>query len=140
LFRGDASDAVAVPTPEARLSIVEHVLLLGSYGRATPFTSTTEFLDHAEHFAKDGAVWQTLVAAATAAGGKHWSRKTLLENLRGFGKGKAKWTNKYEVAQAALNVTRWSEHLLDWSNVSPKSIDSVIKAVFSKRPRKRGRK
>jgi hypothetical protein len=68
LFRGDAADAVSVPDPTSKLSIVAHILFIGSYGRATPFTSTTESIDHAEHFAKDGAVWETQVSTAVAAG------------------------------------------------------------------------
>ena len=34
--------------------------------------------------------------------------------LKGYGKGKAKWENAIEVAQARAYVLRWSEHLLDW--------------------------
>jgi hypothetical protein len=141
LYRGDDAEVVSVPDPTSRLSIVAHILYIGSYGRATPFTSTTESEAHAEHFAKDGAVWETQVATATAAGAKHWPKKALLENLRGFGKGKAKWTDKWEVAQAALNVARWSEHLLDWSGHDRARIEASVTTTFRKRTaRKRARR
>ncbi len=133
LFRGDSADAPSTPDPISKLSIVAHILYLGSYGRATPYTSTTESVDYAEHFAGDGAVWETLVSTAAERGAKHWPRKTLLENLRGFGRGKAKWTDKWEVAQAALNVARWSEHLLDWSGSDEADMSKRMTATFRKR-------
>ena len=63
------------------------------------------------------------------------SRKQLLQLLKGYGKGKAKWTQAWEVAQAAQYVEQWSEHLLDWSKVSTKEIARAITQSFSKRSR-----
>ncbi len=140
LFRGDSTDAVAVPDPASRTSIVEHILYLGGYGRETPFTSVTESEDAADHFAgSDGAVWLTAAPRATAAGAKHWSRRALLDNLRGFGKGRAKWRSAWDVAQARRYVAEWAEHLVDWSGVEAAEIGARIKTTFDKRGKRRGR-
>lgn len=134
LYRGDRPDGVTVPDPGARLNVVEHVLCLGGRGRATQFSSTTELRNVAEYFAGDeGKVYVMRVADATAAGAKHMSRKELLGCLKNFGKGKAKWTDRWEVAQAAQYVARWSEHLIDWSAVASASISSCVDQVFRKR-------
>lgn len=104
LLRGDSHEGVVVPTPGASTTIVEHILYLGSYGRETPFTSTTESLEAAEHFAgRHGAVWQTTTRRAEAAGAKHWSQAQLVSNLQGFGKGRARWNDRWEVA-SSMNV------------------------------------
>jgi len=133
LFRGDGTDGPAVPDPTSRLGIVEHVLYLGGAGRATPYTSTTEMFEVAEYFAgPTGRVWQTDAAAAAGAGAKHLPRKQLLQNLRGFGKGKAKWDNAFEVAQAAAYVAQWSEHLLDWTAVAVDLIEQKLRGAFRK--------
>jgi hypothetical protein len=134
LYRGDSSAGVAVPDPLAKLSVVEHVLYLGGRGRRTQFSSTTESEEVAEHFGgANGCVYLTKAALAAGVGAKHLSRRQLLENLRGFGKGKAKWTDKWEVAQAAQYVALWSEHLLDWSGVTEARIASHVGHVFRKR-------
>ena len=140
LFRGDSDAAVAVPNPAAKTGIVEHILYLGSYGRETPFTSTTDSEDAAGHFAgPHGAVSHTDNACAATAGAKHWPKKMLLENLQGFGKGRAKWTDKWQVAQARCSVARWSEHLLDWSDVAAADIAARVQSTFDKRRRTPGR-
>lgn len=133
LFRGDDKNFVNVPDPKSKTGIVPHILYLGGKGRSTPFTSTTESEDTAEYFAgEDGAVWETEVATATAESAKHLSRVDLLNNLKGFGKGKAKWSNAFEVKQAAAYVAQWSEHVLDWSATAPKDIETKIKKTFRK--------
>jgi hypothetical protein len=111
--------------------VVEHILFLGGAGRKTPFSSTTEVAGVAEYFAGSrGRVWQTDVKAASSAGAKHHPRKQLLQELRGFGKGKAKWHGAFEVAQAAAYVARWSEHLLDWAAVPAGMIGVRVRATF----------
>lgn len=133
LYRGDDAKAVTVPDPKSKTGIVPHILYLGGKGRATPFSSTTESEDHAEVFAgKDGTVWETDVATANKQGAKHLSRTDLLSNLKGYGKGKAKWTDAFEVKQAAAYVQQWSEHLLDWSGVDTSSIEGKVKSTFRK--------
>ena len=103
-------------------------------GRPTPFSSTTESDDVAEQFARPaGRVWQTSAALAGGLGAAHLSRKQLLQLLKGFGKGKAKWTQAWEVAQAAQYVEQSSEHLLDWSAVTAKDIAGAIAKSFHKR-------
>lgn len=140
LFRGDSDQAVATPSPGAKTTIVEHILYLGSYGRETPYTSTTESEDAASHFAgPHGAVWKTDSWRAATAGAKHWSKKQLLENLRGYGKGRAAWTDKWQLAQARCAVTRWSEHLLDWSSVPETEAATRVLTAFEKRTKARGR-
>jgi hypothetical protein len=133
LYRGDSKDAVCVPDPTARLSFVEHILYLGGYGRPTPFTSVTEREEAARRFAgKRGRVWNTNVPTTRSQGAKHHSRDRLLRDLRGHGRGIAKWTSAWEVAQARANVLRWSEHLLDWSEVDANDIDARVKAAFKR--------
>jgi hypothetical protein len=87
----------------------------------------------AETFAgPDGAVWSTKVSLAAAEGAKHLSRVQLAQDLKGFGKGKAKWTNAWEVAQAASYVKRWGEHLLDWSAAPAATIRTAVGRTFKK--------
>jgi hypothetical protein len=115
LFRGDDAKAVARPDPTSARGIVSHILYLDGVGRATPYTSTTESSESAKHFAgPNGKVWQTDPATARNQGAAHVSRADLLHLLKGYGKGKAKWKDAIEVAQARAYVLRWSEHLLDW--------------------------
>jgi hypothetical protein len=56
----------------------------------------------------------------------------LAQDLKGFGKGKAKWTNAWEVAQAASYVKRWGEHLLDWSAAPAATIRTAVGRTFKK--------
>ena len=133
LYRGDDASGVAVPDPSSSTSIVPHVLYFGGRGRYTPYTSTTESVEVAERFAgRRGAVWSTTVPRAVAEGAKHRSRWQLLQDLRGRGKGQAKWSNSFEVAQAASYVEQWSEHLLDWSGRPPSDISFAIGRTFRK--------
>jgi hypothetical protein len=133
LFRGDDRVGPAVPDPSSNTGIVEHVLYLGGRGRKTPSSSTSESEEVAEHFAgARGQVWRTSASAASTAGAKHLARKQLLENLKGFGRGKAKWNDAFEVAQAARYVDEWSEHLLDCSGASASDIGDAVARAFRK--------
>lgn len=133
LFRGDEKAGVTAPDPKSKTRIVPHILYLGGKGRETPYSSTSESREVAQVFAGSvGQVWKTRVSAAQTRGAKHLPRKQLLQDLRGKGKGKAKWTDAWEVAQAAAYVQLWSEHLLDWSGVSSSDITSKISATFQK--------
>lgn len=123
-----------MPEPTATLSIVAHILYMGGRGRATPYSSTTESDDVARYFAgPGGGVWETTPAAATREGAKHLPRKQLIQNLRRFGKGKAKWHDAWEVTQAANFVEQWSEHLLDWAGTPPATISTAVTRSFRKR-------
>jgi hypothetical protein len=116
--------------------IVEHILYLGGRGRETPYSSTSESEEVAEHVAGPrGRVWETTVRGAAAEGAKHLPRKQLLQNLKGFGKGKAKWNDEFEVAQAARYVEEWVEHLLDWRAASPSTISDAVGRAVRKRSR-----
>lgn len=141
LYRGDATTAVTVPDATAKTGVVEHILYLGGAGRPTPFTSTTESAEVAEHFAgPDGQVWETDAAGAASEGARHLARKQLLQDLRGFGKGRAKWHDAWEVAQAAALVVQWAEHLLDWKGSAPDSLPARVAETFSKRSPKKASK
>ena len=88
----------------------------------------------ADYFARPiGTVWETSVALATGQAAKHIQRTQLLQNLKGFGKGKAKWDDAWEVAQAANYVEQWSEHLLDWSKAQRTTIAAAVGRTFRKR-------
>lgn len=130
LFRGDHKNSVAVPSPLSSRGIVSHVLYLDGIGRDTPFTSTTEDFPSAQIFAgKDGRVWVSTPATAASAGAGHVSKKELLHLLKGYGKGKAKWNNPLQVAQARAYVERWSEHLINWQGFSG-DLELALKKVF----------
>ena len=129
LFRGDDAKSVALPDPRATRAVVSHILFLGGEGRATPWMSTTESKTTATHFAgPHGRVWTTDVPKAQHYGAKHVSKTDLLHLLKGYGKGKAKWGNAIEVAQARAYVLRWSEHLLDWKGHA--AIAAAVAATF----------
>ena len=131
LFRGDSKLAVTPPVPSTRLSVVAHILYLGGHGRPTPYTSVTELEATAEHFAgRAGAVWKTDVATAKHEAAGHISRDQLERDLKGTGKGRAKWTSAWEVAQARADVIRWSEHLFDWSGTPDEQAEAKMKATF----------
>lgn len=129
LYRGDDAKSVALPDPKSTRELVSHILFLGGAGRSTPWTSTTESKTTGTHFAGSrGRVWQTDVPTAQQNGARHVSQKDLLHLLKGYGKGKAKWPNAIEVAQARAYVLRWSEHLLDWKGHS--AVGAAISATF----------
>ncbi len=131
LFRGDAKGSVAVPEPESTTGIVPHVLYLGGAGRSTRYTSVTDAREVAVHFAgPNGRVWSTDAARGVLAGARHISRQELTTLLKGFGRGDAKWTDAFEVAQARVYVERCSEHLLDWRGVAPPAIAAAIGKAF----------
>lgn len=134
LYRGDGA-APELPDPSAKTSLVEHILYIGGRGRPTPFTSTTESEETAEYFAgPKGAVWVTDVRTATRERATHLPRKQLLQDLRGYGRGRAKWTSAWDVVQAASYVRQWSEHLLEWSSVDTSGIRTAFGNAFAKRP------
>ena len=136
LFRGENGVALAVPDPSAKISVVVHVLYLGGPGRKTPYMSTSESQEVAEYFAgPSGSVWQTSVSVARAEGARHLSRKQLLQDLRGRGRGRAKWHDVWEVRQAAAYIEQWSEHLLDWGMVGSAAVSSAVLRAFSTRHR-----
>lgn len=133
LFRGSDRAAAGRPTPAADRSLVRHILYLDGYGRETPYLSATESGEVAHHFAHaDGAVWKTMVARLRAAGVGHRSRKELLQNLRGYGKGDAAWPSPFEVMQARAYVEQWQEHLLDFRGVDETQVAQVVAAVFER--------
>ena len=104
LFRGDTAAGVRPPVPAADDSLVRHILYLEGPGRETPYLSTTESLDTARRFAGSGAVWETSVSATRAHSVAHIANSELLAALKGNGKGKAKWSDAYEVMQARRYV------------------------------------
>jgi hypothetical protein len=129
LFRGDDAKAVASPDPSSNRAIVSHILYLDGIGRPTPFTSTSDSRDSAAHFAGPrGRVWETDAPKAIGLGARHLAKKDLLHLLKGYGKGRARWNNALEVAQARAYVLRWSEHLIDWKGHA--SIASAIAEAF----------
>ena len=136
LLRGDAVDEVALPNPTATASLVDHILYLGGRGRQTRYLSLTEALPTAEHFAGDGAVWETTVSRLAASGAAHRSRKELLGLLKPPGKGPATKHTAYELMLAKGYVERWSEHLADFGPVPLDQLPSAVKAAFHRRPRR----
>lgn len=132
LFRGDRKECVGKPHVHADKSLVRHILYLEGPGRETPYLSCTEVEDVAEIFAgQDGAVWVTMVKKATSLGIGHISKTELLTLLKGKGKGRAGWNSAFEVMQARRYVEQWSEHLLDFSDLSDS--ESLVEEVFHKR-------
>lgn len=129
LYRGDGRQSVCVPNPDADESIVRHIMYFEGAGRETPYLSTSEEFDLAEHFS-NGAVWQTLVRTAKAESVGHISRTELLALMKGNGKGKAKWPNAFEVMQARRYVEQWGEHLLDFREIENPSF--IVNKIFEK--------
>ncbi|MCB9665031.1 MAG: hypothetical protein H6732_13030 [Alphaproteobacteria bacterium] len=130
LFRGDGEGGVQLPTPGADPSVVRHILYLDGPGRPTPYVSTTESRDVAEGFAKGGRVYQTRVPDWAPHGVVHLSRKELLSNLRGVGKGRARWPSAQQVMTARRYVEEAAEHLADFSGVVSEDLRGVVDAVF----------
>lgn len=118
LFRGDLVSGVRPPVPTADESLVRHILYLEGPGRETPYLSTTESFDTARHFAGSGAVWETSVSRAKTRAVTHISNSELLAAMKGNGKGKAKWSEPFEVMQARRYVEQWSEHILDFRGLN----------------------
>jgi hypothetical protein len=130
LLRGDSKAGVRVPTPNADDSIVRHILYLEGPGRETPYLSTSEKLEAAEFFAQGGTIWIAFVKKANDHGIRHISNSDLLSNMKGNGKGKAKWDDAFEVMQARRYVEQWAEHLLDFrETIDPKS---AVSSIFEK--------
>lgn len=135
LFRGIFKEGVRPPTPDANESIVRHILYLEGPGRETPYLSTTESQEVAEHFAgASGLVWQTKVSKFKEVSINHLSKSELLDMMKGNGKGKAKWDSPYEVMQARHYVEQWSEHLLDCRELGDAA--AAVDQVFNSRHKK----
>jgi hypothetical protein len=119
LFRGDASDAVQVPSPKADPRLVRHILYLEGFGRETPYLSLSEDRESAEHFAPRarGTIWQTQAPEAARSGVRHISRKELLQTLKQGRGGVAAWPSEAELQRARVLVERWGEHLYDYSGL-----------------------
>lgn len=130
LFRGDDAASVRPPTPAADASVVRHILYLEGPGRETPYLSVTEDLDTAARFAQPGGLWQTSVTQARHVGVAHLSNKELLQLLKGPGKGLANWPDPFEVMQARRYVEQWSEHLMDFRQVSDPA--ATVASMFVK--------
>jgi hypothetical protein len=131
LFRGDDASGVAVPAPGAPTTIVEHILFVGGVGRATPYHSTSENEDAADHFAgRTGRIYRTSARRAAENGVDHVGRIELIGLLQGKGKGRAKSQSAFLVMQARRLVEQWGEHLLDFSEVEPSAITSVVRTVY----------
>jgi len=129
LYRGDGKKSVHIPNPKANDSIVRHIMYFEGYGRETPYLSTSEDYVLAENFSS-GAVWQTFVRKAKAESVEHISRTELMSLMKGNGKGKAKWSNAFEVMQARRYVEQWGEHLLDFRKVEDSA--ATIQKIFEK--------
>ncbi|MFH1465597.1 MAG: hypothetical protein ABIO70_14515 [Pseudomonadota bacterium] len=131
LFRGDRADAVGLPSPSANDSIVRHILYLEGAGRETPYLSTTELHEIAEHFAgRNGRVWKAMLRRLHEEGITHISRIELLSLLKGRGKGRATWRSALEVAQARRYAEQWYEHLIDFSPLAPIEDPMLREVVF----------
>lgn len=134
LFRGDGPDGPAVPKPTADASYVRHILYLEGVGRSTPYLSTTESQVIARRFAgSSGQMRQTTVRRAEERQVQHISQSELLQLLRGKGKGRAAWSNAYEVMQARKYVEQWLEHLLSFetfSSLTAEELRRLIDDVF----------
>ncbi len=131
LFRGDLTAGVRLPVPAADDSLVRHILYFEGPGRETPYLSTTENLVTAHRFAGSGAVWETSVSAAKARSIAHISNSELLASLKGNGKGKAKWSDAFEVMQARRYVEQWSEHLLDFRG--QQELKATVAEIFRRK-------
>ncbi len=133
LWRGDSAAGVRIPAPRADRSIVRHVLYLDGPGRDTPYHSTTERHEVAEHFAggTGARVYETSAPAAELLGVSALSKIELLSLLKGKGKGDATWPSAVEVLQARKYVEQWSEHLLEFSEL-PDSADlpTIVKSLY----------
>jgi hypothetical protein len=130
LFRGDHADAVGLPSPSADDSIVRHILYLEGAGRKTPYLSTTELHEIAEHFGgRTGRVWKVMFRRLQDEGLTHISRIELLDLLNGRGKGRATWRSALEVALARRYAEQWYEHLIDFSPLAPIEDSQLRKVV-----------
>ena len=62
LFRGDGRDEVRLPDPSAEGDVVAHIL--ARRGHDSPYLSTSESRELAQHFAVGGRIWTTTAANA----------------------------------------------------------------------------
>lgn len=133
LWRGDSAAGVSLPSPDADRSIVRHVLYLDGAGRATPYHSTSERREVAEHFAGDAGarVYETSVPHAETLGVSAISNIELLSLLKGKGHGDAAWPSAFEVLQARKYVEQWSEHLLKFCDVTGDAdLAGIVKKLY----------
>lgn len=132
LWRGDA-EIPTCPTPQANRSIVRHILFLDGAGRETPYHSTSESRQHAEHFANPGGgVYRTTVAQAREMGIHHISRLDLLDLLKGKGKGDAAWSNALDVLTARRYVEQWQEHLLRFDDSPSTGMADLLARLYTR--------
>lgn len=133
LWRGDSAAGVSLPSPGADRSIVRHVLYLDGAGRATPYHSTSERREVAEHFATGAGarVYETSVPRAEELGVSAVSNIELLSLLKGKGHGDAAWPSAFEVLQARKYVEQWSEHLLKFCELpAGADLPVIVKGLY----------
>lgn len=130
LYRGDHPDTVAVPAPEASDSLIRHVLFLESFGRLTPYLSTSQSREAATQFAQPGGLWSTTVKVANKSSVRHIGNDELLQLMRGRGKGAAAWDDPREVMRARVLVELHGEHLLDFRGITDPA--PVVAKIFVK--------
>jgi hypothetical protein len=130
LHRGDRSQGVSLPCPQASRSIVRHVLYLEGYGRETPYLSATEERDVALRFAgSEGRTYMAHPQQWAPLRVSHRPRKELLQLLRGKGKGDAEWPYAFEVMRARQYVEEAQEHLADFSELSEIGTQNLVALV-----------
>ena len=124
LCRGDAADEVRLPDPAAAEDIVGHILCF--HGRHTPYLSTSETYEQAQHFAGGGRVWQTTATSAESRDVKHLSRTEILGILN---RKSQRFSNNHERLKAMDLVRRHAEHLLNFRSVSKLSESELRRLV-----------
>jgi hypothetical protein len=132
LFRGDAGDAVAIPSPAADPSLVRHILYLGGYGRESPYLSTSAEPSVAARFAGPGRIWKTSGEKAEELGARHLGQ--LESILKTSTTGRARWHNARQRLQARAFVERHAEHLLDFIPFRTRStaVAEAVRDMFEK--------
>lgn len=134
LYRGDSAAGVNQPKPSANPSIVRHILYLDGAGRETPYLSMTEDEAVARRFARnDGRVYETTTAKLAKKNVLHVSRKSLLQLLKGKGKGDAQWPSAFEIMQARRYAEEHAEHLADFRKRAadtPDELRQVVSEIF----------
>lgn len=112
---------------------MRHIMQLDGLGTESPYLSTSESRDAAEHFAyPKGRVWETTAPAAETEGAAHLARQELLQGLRPQASGRYAWHSPHEMLVARTRVEKWSEHLLDFSAVPDNpDLDAKLSRIFA---------
>ncbi|MBI5610578.1 MAG: hypothetical protein HY902_17010 [Deltaproteobacteria bacterium] len=133
LFRGDDRARVRRPHPGADPRVVRHILQLDGLGTESPYLSTTESVDAAEHFANPKCrVWETKAPTAESEGVGHMAKKELLQALRPKGTARYAWPSPHEILVARTRVEKWSEHLLDFATrPDDAALDDTLSRIFA---------